>query len=55
MSYIEQIKSLKFKISKVTVDVTNFYLRELSEGTSGLRGGERSAAQGAQNDACIPL
>ena len=30
MSYLEQIKSLKFKISKVTVDGVDFYLRELS-------------------------
>ena len=30
MSYLEQIKSLKFKISRVTVDGTDFYLRELS-------------------------
>ena len=30
MSYLEQIKSLKFKTSKVTVDGVDFYLRELS-------------------------
>ncbi len=30
MSYLDQIKSLKFKISKVTVDGVDFYLRELS-------------------------
>ena len=30
MSYLEQIKSLKFKISRVTVDGVDFYLRELS-------------------------
>ena len=30
MSYLEQIKSLKFKVSKVTVDGEDFYLRELS-------------------------
>ena len=30
MSYLDQIKSLKFKISKVTVDDVDFYLRELS-------------------------
>ncbi len=28
MSYLEQIKSLKFKISKVTVDGVDFYLRD---------------------------
>ena len=30
MSYLDQIKSLKFKISRVTVDGVDFYLRELS-------------------------
>ena len=30
MSYLEQIKTLKFKTSKVTVDGVDFYLRELS-------------------------
>ena len=30
MSYLEQIKSLKFKTSKVTIDGVDFYLRELS-------------------------
>ncbi len=30
MSYLEQIQSLKFKISEVTVDSEDFYLRELS-------------------------
>ena len=30
MSYLEQIKGLKFKVSKVTVDGMDFYLRELS-------------------------
>ena len=30
MSYLDQIKGLKFKISKVTVDGVDFYLRELS-------------------------
>ena len=30
MSYLDQIKSLKFKTSKVTVDGVDFYLRELS-------------------------
>ena len=30
MSYLDQIKGLKFKISKVTVEGTDFYLRELS-------------------------
>ena len=30
MSYLEQIKGLKFKVSKVTVDGVDFYLRELS-------------------------
>ena len=30
MSYLEQIKSLKFKTSKVSVDGVDFYLRELS-------------------------
>ena len=30
MSYLDQIKSLKFKISKVTIDGVDFYLRELS-------------------------
>ena len=29
MSYLDQIKGLKFKISKVTVDGVDFYLREL--------------------------
>lgn len=30
MSYLDQIKGLKFKISKVTIDGVDFYLRELS-------------------------
>ena len=30
MSYLDQIKGLKFKVSKVTVDGVDFYLRELS-------------------------
>ena len=30
MSYLDQMKSLKFKISRVTVDGVDFYLRELS-------------------------
>ena len=30
MSYLDQIKSLKFKTSKVPVDGVDFYLRELS-------------------------
>ena len=30
MSYLNQIKGLKFKVSKVTVDGVDFYLRELS-------------------------
>ena len=30
MSYLDQIKGLKFKISKVTIDSVDFYLRELS-------------------------
>ena len=30
MSYLERIKSMKFKTSKVTVDGVDFYLRELS-------------------------
>ena len=30
MSYLDQIKSLKFKISKVTDDGVDFYLREIS-------------------------
>ena len=30
MSYLDQIQSLKFKTSKVTVDGVDFYLRELS-------------------------
>ena len=30
MSYLEQIKSMKFKTNKVTVDGVDFYLRELS-------------------------
>ena len=30
MSYLEQIQSLKFKTSKVTIDGVDFYLRELS-------------------------
>ena len=30
MSYLDQMKSLKFKISKVTIDGVDFYLRELS-------------------------
>ena len=30
MSYLDQIKGLKFKVSKVTVDDVDFYLRELS-------------------------
>ena len=30
MSYLDQIKSLEFKISRVTVDGVDFYLRELS-------------------------
>ena len=30
MSYLDQIISLKFKISRVTVDGVDFYLRELS-------------------------
>ena len=30
MSYLEQIKSLKFKTSKVTIEGVDFYLRELS-------------------------
>lgn len=30
MSYLDQIKGLKFKVSKVTVDGVEFYLRELS-------------------------
>lgn len=30
MSYLDQIKGLKFKTSKVTVDGVDFYLRELS-------------------------
>ena len=30
MSYLDQIKGLKFKISKVTIDSVVFYLRELS-------------------------
>ena len=29
MSYLDQIKGLKFKVSKVTVDGVDFYLREL--------------------------
>ena len=31
MSYLDQIKVLKFKVSKVTVDGVDFYLRELSD------------------------
>ena len=31
MSYLDQIKGLKFKVSKVTVDGVDFYLRELSD------------------------
>ena len=30
MSYLDQIKGLTFKVSKVTVDGVDFYLRELS-------------------------
>ena len=30
MSYLERIKSMKFKTSKVAVDGVDFYLRELS-------------------------
>ena len=30
MSYLDRIKGLKFKVSKVTVDGVDFYLRELS-------------------------
>ena len=30
MSYLDTLKTLKFKISKVTVEGTDFYLRELS-------------------------
>ncbi len=30
MSYLDQIKALKFKISKISVDGVDFYLRELS-------------------------
>ena len=30
MSYLDQIKGLKFKVSKVTVGGVDFYLRELS-------------------------
>ena len=30
MSYLDQIKGLKFKVSKVTIDGVDFYLRELS-------------------------
>ena len=30
MSYLDQIKGLKFKISRVTDDGVDFYLRELS-------------------------
>ena len=30
MSYLDQIKGLKFKVSKVSVDGVDFYLRELS-------------------------
>ena len=31
MSYLDQIKGPKFKVSKVTVDGVDFYLRELSD------------------------
>ena len=34
MSYLDQIKGLKFKVSKVTVDGVDFYLRELSDKAS---------------------
>lgn len=30
MSYLDQIKGLKFKVSKVTIDGVDFYLCELS-------------------------